>query len=209
MINWLQITSGRGPEECCWVVERLSECIVKEAEIKGISCKIIEMISDVKSSLPKSVLISLEGEAVDTFAASFEGTVQWVGKSMFRPHHKRKNWYVGVNLFSPPEENKWAFEQLKIEKMRASGPGGQNVNKRETAVRITHKRTGLSVTAREERSQHLNKKLALSRLNELLKQKESETEMKNQNRRWNGHNRLERGNPVRVYKNEKFSLAKA
>ncbi len=116
MINWLQITSGRGPEECCWVVERLSECIVKEAEIKGISCKIIEMISDVKSSLPKSVLISLEGEAVDTFAASFEGTVQWVGKSMFRPYHKRKNWYVGVNLFSPPEENKWSFDQLKIEK---------------------------------------------------------------------------------------------
>ena len=208
MINWLQITSGRGPEECCWVVARLSECIVKEAEIKGISCKIIEMISDVKSHLPKSVLISLEGDSVDTFAASFEGTVQWIGKSMFRPHHKRKNWYVGVNLFSPPEDNKWSFDQLKIEKMRASGPGGQNVNKRETAVRITHKRTGLSVTAREERSQHLNKKLALSRLNELLKQKESETEMKNQNRRWNGHNRLERGNPVRVYKNEKFSFTK-
>nr|WP_319393889.1 peptide chain release factor H [uncultured Desulfobacter sp.] len=206
MINWLQITSGRGPEECCWVVARLSECIVKEAEIKGISYKIIERISDVKSNLPKSVLISLEGDAVDTFATSFEGTVQWIGKSMFRPHHKRKNWYVGVNLFSPLKENKWSFDQLKIEKMRASGPGGQNVNKRETAVRITHKRTGLSVTAQEERSQYLNKKLALSRLNELLKKKESKTEMKSQNRRWNGHNRLERGNPVRVYKNEEFSL---
>ena len=209
MINWLQITSGRGPEECCWVVARLSESIVKEAEIKGISCKIIERIYDVQSNLPKSVLISLEGDAVDTFATSFEGTVQWIGKSMFRQHHKRKNWYVGVNLFSPPKENKWSFDQLKIEKMRSSGPGGQNVNKRETAVRITHKRTGLSVTAQEERSQYLNKKLALSRLNELLKQKESETEMKNQNRRWNGHNRLERGNPVRVYKNEKFSMTTA
>lgn len=113
-----------------------------------------------------------------------------------------------MNLFSPPKENKWSFDQLKIEKMRASGPGGQNVNKRETAVRITHKRTGLSVTAQEERSQYLNKKLALSRLNELLEQKESETEMKSQSRRWNKHNRLERGNPVRVYRNEKFSLTK-
>ncbi|MCG8685591.1 MAG: peptide chain release factor H [Desulfobacterales bacterium] len=209
MINWLQITSGRGPEECCWVVAKLSECIIKEAEINGISCKIIETIPDGRSKRLKSALISLEGDAVVSFAKSFEGTVQWIGKSMFRPHHKRKNWYVGVNLFSPPEENKWSFSQLKVEKMRSSGPGGQNVNKRETATRITHIPTGLSVTAQEERSQHLNKKLALSRLDELLKQKESETEMKNQNSRWNGHNRLERGNPVRVYKNENFSLTRS
>lgn len=209
MINWLQITSGRGPEECCWVVAKLSDCIIKEAEINGISCKIIEMISDGRTKMPKSVLISLEGDDVDTFAKSFEGTVQWVGKSMFRPHHKRKNWYVGVNLFSLPEKNKWSFNQLKIEKMRSSGPGGQHANKRDTAVRITHIPTGLSAAAQEERSQHMNKKLALSRLDELLKQKESETEMKNQNSRWNGHNRLERGNPVRVYKNETFNLTKS
>jgi peptide chain release factor len=209
MINWLQITSGRGPEECCWVVAKLSECIIKEAENNGIACKIIEMILDEKSKIPKSLMISLEGGAIDAFAKSFEGTVQWVGKSMFRPHHKRKNWYVGVNLFSPPDENKWSVDQLKIEKMRSSGPGGQNVNKRETAIRITHLPTGLRVAAQEERSQHLNKKLALCRLHALLKQKESETEMKSQNTRWNGHNRLERGNPVRVYKNETFSLTKA
>lgn len=208
MINWLQITSGRGPEECCWVVAKLLECIIKEAEINGISCKIIEMISGGKSNMPKSVLVSLEGDAVNTFARSFEGTVQWIGKSMLRPHHKRKNWYVGVNLFSPPDEKKWSFDQLKIEKMSSSGPGGQNVNKRETAVRIIHMPTGLRVTAQEERSQYLNKKLALSRLNELLKQKESDAEIKNQSSRWNEHNRLERGNPVRVYKNEKFSLTK-
>ncbi len=76
MINWLQITSGRGPEECCWVVAKLSECIIKDAEIKGFPCKMIEMISDGKSKMTKYVLISLEGDAVDTFAKSFEGTVK-------------------------------------------------------------------------------------------------------------------------------------
>lgn len=50
----------------------------------------------------------------------------------------------------------------------------------------------------------MNKKLALSRLNELLKQKENETMMKNQNDRWRRHNQFERGNPVRVYEGKDF-----
>ena len=51
-------------------------------------------------------------------------------------------------------------DSVKIETMRASGPGGQNVNKRSTAVRITHKETGISVHAMDERFQHMNIKVA-------------------------------------------------
>lgn len=98
MIYWIQITSGRGPEECCWVVTRLSEHIVNEAELQGLRCRTIDVIPGDKPRTARSVLISLEGNNIKEFVATYEGSVQWIGKSMFRPHHKRKNWFVGDNF---------------------------------------------------------------------------------------------------------------
>lgn len=208
MVSWLQITSGRGPEECCWVVHKLSQYIISEAKAKGIKTRIIERIAGNKPKTYKSVLIALESEYSTVFLKSFEGTIQWIGNSMFRPNHKRKNWFVGVSAFLPPEVPDWSVNDIKIETMGASGPGGQHVNKTETAVRITHLPSGIKAVAQEERSQHLNRKLAMSRLNELLRQRENESINDCRNSRWNHHNRLERGNPVRVFESEDFQLKK-
>ncbi len=206
MVSWLQITSGRGPEECCWVVNMLSQQIIDDAKSKGINTRVIDMVPGNKTKTFKSVLIALEGEAPSTFIKSFEGTVQWIGKSMFRTNHKRKNWFVGVSAFVPPETPHWLENEFEIQTMRASGPGGQHVNKTETAVRITHRPTGIQAIAQEERSQHLNRKLAMSRLNRLLLHKENEIICESQSKRWNHHNRLERGNPVRVFEGLEFRL---
>ena len=86
-----------------------------------------------------------------------EGTVLWVSTAnRFRPSHKRKNWFVGLNVFSPIDKTLVDERQIEYETMRASGPGGQNVNKVETAVRATYKLEGISVTASDERSQSRN-----------------------------------------------------
>ena len=206
MVSWLQITSGRGPKECCWVVCKLSQCIMSEAKAKGIKTKIIDLIAGVKPETLKSVLIALEGKDLSDFLKSFEGTVQWIGKSMFRPNHRRKNWFVSISAFSPPEVSHWSANEFKIETMRSSGPGGQHVNKTETAVRITHIPTGTTAVSQEERSQHLNRKLAMSRLHDFLRKKENESLRGCRNSRWNHHNILERGNPVRVYEGDEFRL---
>ena len=91
-------------------------------------------------------------------------------------------------------------EDLKIEFYRASGPGGQYVNKRETAVRITHLPTGLVVTSQTERSQAQNKENAMAILQaRILKRKMREQEEKILAKRRSQIKRAERAEKIRTY----------
>lgn len=206
MINWIQITSGRGPLECCWVVTQLIKCITYEAEKKNIKIRLLECLQSEKPGIYKSVLLAIEGENLTNFTQEWKGTVQWIGNSMFRKNHKRKNWFVGINCLVPPDLNDWNEKEVRFERMKASGPGGQHVNKTESAIRAIHLPTGIKAVAQEERSQYLNKKLAMTRLFILLKEKEEKSWEENKKTCWKEHNQLERGNPLRVYKGKEFRL---
>lgn len=201
---WIQITSGRGPAECSWVAYRVMKTMIAEAKVKKIKVELIEKVEDNYSETIKSVLLGFHGENISHFVKTWVGTVQWVGISSFRPKHKRKNWFIGINQFLAPEEKIFSNQDLKFETMRASGPGGQHVNKSNTAVRITHIPTHLVASAQEERSQHMNKKLALARLLKLIDLQKSDSKNKLQQEHWEMHNSLERGNPVRVFYGDKF-----
>jgi len=170
----------------------------------NIKVTMLDAIPGDKPGTLKSALLSLEGEEVSPFARQWLGTIQWIGKSPFRPRHKRKNWFIGVQIYYPPDKSSISEQDLKYEAMKASGPGGQHVNKSQTAIRVVHHPTGLCAVAQEERSQYLNKKLALARLYSLIEEAEKKSQQKEQKERWNQHNELERGNPVRIYEGETF-----
>lgn len=171
---WIQISSGKGPDECELAVSLFLESYRNECSRKEIKINIIDAVPGHISGNLKSVLLSLESQENEEINEIISGTVLWVCTIPYRPNHKRKNWFINIEVFKNPNKLHFLEKDVRFESMRSSGPGGQNVNKVETAVRALHLPTGLTVTASEERSQYMNKKLALSRLSNLIKAKNEE-----------------------------------
>lgn len=160
----LQISANTGPAECCLGVVKMLAHLELEAGKAGLALTVVDEVQGERRGTLQSVLVALEGDdgACRLFADSRAGTVLWTCPSPYRPRHPRKNWYLDVAVFAPPPA---AFgSEVVIETMRASGPGGQHVNKTETAVRATHVATGLSVKVAGSRSQGANKAAALALL---------------------------------------------
>ena len=185
----IQISSGQGPAECELAVSKLYEALKKEyPDIKLISVH-KSRISDGSTSIQFSTERDL---------SELEGSVQWICRSPFRPNHKRKNWFVDVSII-PETEDISREQEVRFERFHSSGKGGQNVNKVETGVRLIHVPTGITVTSIAERSQYANKRNAMKKLNAILEQKEKEESAKQVHSAWREHNRIQRGNPARVY----------
>jgi peptide chain release factor len=195
----IQITSGRGPEECWRVVARVLEMILKEARAEGFHAEAVETVPGHLNSTLLSALVLFKGKNAESFLSKWQGSVQWISQSPFRKYHKRKNWFVGVEVFDVAKVFLWDDKKVIYESLRASGPGGQHVNKTESAIRAKHIPSGISVVASERRSQHQNKEAARERLQAKVKQwyvHEASAKVQDQ---WQQHNTLERGNAVRTF----------
>lgn len=203
MEKLLQITSGRGPAECCWVVAQIQKKIIKEANSIQVKTEIVQQEQGGHSKTLNSSMIRIIGkkEAVETLIKSWQGSILWIGNSPFRKFHKRKNWFVGVHVFNSNSRNTEEDKnQIRYEVFRSSGPGGQHSNKVSSAVRAVHIPTGISAKASDSRSQQQNKKKATERLWQLIHESHTKVKEEHFQSQWQQHNQLERGNPVRTFK---------
>ncbi|MBD80170.1 MAG: peptide chain release factor H [Crocinitomicaceae bacterium] len=202
----VQITSGRGPAECCWVVAQVLKVFLRETKKQGLSARVLEKVDgDINSTLV-SAIVSVEGKTVvlHNWLSTWEGSILWIGHSEFRKMHKRKNWFIGFHRINKNDRSAIKEKLIQYTAMRSGGPGGQHVNKVSSAIRAVYKPLGLSVVVSESRSQNQNKKLARSRLLELVAKKNNETELDSIKSNWNQHNTLERGNPIRTFVGKDF-----
>lgn len=194
----IQITSGKGPAECCRVVACVQSLMMKQARQQGIQVEVLENKAGELNGTLLSATMMATGHNVDAFVKEWTGTIQWIAQSPYRKFHKRKNWFVGVAVFDVKKLMQWNPKDVKLETCRSSGPGGQNVNKVETAVRGVHLPSGLHVMAMDTRSQLENKKLCLARLEAKVMVWQTEQLIEQQQGQWQEHNALERGNPVKT-----------
>ncbi len=207
----LQLTANTGPEECCLAVRKALQVVLRECADAGVSTELLEQVPGDKPGNWRSVLLALEGDAALVVALRWRGSVQWCYPSPYRPGHKRKNWFIGADVFepdaplaAPTARAALQDKDLRFETLRASGPGGQHVNKTDSAVRATHLPTGLSVKVQTERSQHANKRLARALLAHKLAGMVSEATNAARTERWLQHYGVQRGNAGRVFKGEGF-----
>lgn len=181
----------------------------REAEAAGLELDLATG-RDPDALGPASAIARIGGDGAAAFAATWVGAILWAAGSPLRPHHKRKRWFVGVLRLDapPPGASGGAAEidarQVRFEPLRAGGPGGQHQNKTESAVRAVHGPTGLAVVVRDGRSQHRNKALALQRLAAQLALAKELAAVADSRAIQAGHDRLERGRPVRTFEGEAF-----
>ena len=201
--SYIQITSGRGPVECCRVVVLVMQKLIEQAKQLGLRVEIVDHEDGPEDCCMFSATLSVIGSDIEKLRSEWEGSVLWVAqKNPFRKWHRRKNWFIGIAFFNPLQSGTINERDIIFETLRSSGPGGQNVNKAETAVRATHNPSGISVLATDMRSQGQNKKLALERLIMKLSVIEEAKQMQQTHDVWMNHNTLERGNPVKRFKGD-------
>jgi peptide chain release factor len=204
----LQLTANTGPEECCLAVRKALVQLLSDCEAAGVRVELLARVnSEVRGNL-RSVLLALEGEGAAAVARRWSGSLLWISASPYRPRHGRKNWFIGGAVFDAGDAGGAAGEfddaEVRYEAVRASGPGGQHVNKTDSAVRATHLPSGLSVKVQTERSQHANKRLARALLAHKLATLTEEAADAARRQRWRQHQGVERGNAVRTFVGERF-----
>lgn len=204
----IQITSGRGPAECAWVVAKVLREFLAELKKKEIDYEVLNRVEGSEKRTLNSVSVMVKAPLLKPYLATWIGTILWVGKSPYRKFHKRKNWFIGFEVFEIEQIDHLNMKDVIFQTMRASGPGGQHVNKVETAVRAVHVPSGIAAVGSDTRSQKINKGIALGKLKRELEELKMKQLSEVNATRWGSHNQLKRGNPVRVYRGDDFKLYK-
>lgn len=179
----LTIHPGAGGLESCDWANILFRMYLKFMERKGFNYKILNIRPNEGAGI-KEVVLEIMGENAYGFFKSETGVHRLVRISPFDGSGRRHTSFASVFVLPeiPEIEIKIEEKDLKTETFRASGHGGQHVNKASTAVRITHLPTGIQAVCQEERSQYLNKvnalKILRARLYNYYKEKEREKILK-------------------------------
>jgi len=206
---YLTIHSGAGGTEACDWVNMLLRMYSRWAESHSYKIQIIDLL-EAEGGV-KSVTMQLNGEFAYGYLQGETGVHRLVRISPFDSGARRHTTFASVYC-TPVIDDEIEFEikpdDIRIDTYRASGAGGQHVNKTDSAVRLTHLETGIVVQCQNERSQHKNKATAMKVLKSRLFDFYSEEQEKEQEKSAKEKKDISWGSQIRSYVFHPYSMIK-
>ena len=205
------INSGAGGTESQDWAEMLSRMYSRWAESRGWEVEVTDALPGEGAGL-KSVTMLLQGENAYGFAKAERGVHRLVRISPFDSNKRRHTSFASVDVIAEIEENDSELaippNEFEVDTFRSGGKGGQNVNKVETAVRITHIPTGLVVASQTQRSQHQNRATAMKLLLSRIYAQRQDAAKAEMERFYGEKGSISWGNQIRSYVFQPYRMVK-
>jgi len=207
----LSINAGAGGTEAQDWAEMLSRMYQRWAESRGWEVEVTDALVGEGAGL-KSVTMLIQGENAYGFAKAERGVHRLVRISPFDSNKRRHTSFASVDVIAEIEENDEEIvippNEFQVDTFRSGGKGGQNVNKVETAVRITHIPTGLVVASQTQRSQHQNRATAMRLLLSRIYAQRVDAQKADMERFYGEKGSISWGNQIRSYVFQPYRMVK-
>jgi len=206
----LTIHPGAGGTESQDWAEMLMRMYLRYAEISGFKTEMLDQLSGDEAGI-KSVTIEFSGDFAYGYLRAEAGVHRLVRLSPFDANNKRHTSFASVFVLPEIDESldiEINPSDLRIDTYRASGAGGQHVNKTDSAIRITHIPTGTVVQCQNERSQHKNKANAMKILGARLFKLQEEEQKKNMEKFEENKKDIAWGSQIRSYVFHPYNMVK-
>ena len=207
----VSINAGAGGTESCDWANMLLRMYQRWAEARGWEVEVTDILSGETAGI-KSATMVITGEYAYGYTKAERGVHRLVRISPFDANKRRHTSFASVDVIAEIEEDDEEIvippNEFQVDTFRSGGKGGQNVNKVETAVRITHLPTGLVVASQSQRSQHQNRAAAMKLLLSRIYAQRVDAQKAEMERFYGDKGSISWGNQIRSYVFQPYRMVK-